>query len=36
MNIDISYYIKKLKYHEAHRTSTNERNAFWRLYNENN
>ena len=33
--IDIEYYVKKLKEHEAQRLSTNERNAFWRQYNEN-
>lgn len=34
--IDIKHYVKKLKEHEAQRLSTNERNAYWREYNENN
>jgi hypothetical protein len=33
--MDIEYYVKKLKEHEEKRLSTNERNAFWRQYNEN-
>jgi len=33
--MDIEYYVKKLKEHEAKRLSTNERNNFWRQYNEN-
>ena len=33
--MDIKYYVKKYKEHEAQRLSTNERNAFWRKYNEN-
>ena len=33
--IDIEYYVKKLKDHETQRLSTNERNNFWRQYNEN-
>jgi len=33
--MDIEYYVKKLKEHEEQRTSTNERNNFWRQYNEN-
>jgi hypothetical protein len=32
--MDIEYYVKKLKEHEAQRLSTNERNTFWRQYNE--
>ena len=32
---DITHYVKKLKEHEAKRLSTNERNNFWRKYNEN-
>lgn len=32
--IDIKHYVKKLKEHEAQRLSTNERNAYWREYNE--
>ena len=35
MKIDIKYYVKKYKEHEAQRLSTIERNAFWRQYNEN-
>lgn len=30
--MDIEYYVKKLKEHEANRTSTNERNEFWRKH----
>ena len=33
--MDIAYYVKKLKEHEAKRLSTNERNAFWRQHYEN-
>jgi len=33
--MDIEYYVKKYKEHELQRLSTNERNAFWRQYNEN-
>jgi hypothetical protein len=32
--MDIRHYIKKLKEHEAKQLSTNERNAYWRKYNE--
>jgi len=32
--MDIEYYVKKLKEHEARRASTNERNAFWKQYTE--
>ena len=32
--MDIAYYVEKYKEHEARRLSTNERNAFWRQYNE--
>ena len=31
---DIQHYVDKLKEHEANRTSTNERNEYWRKYNE--
>jgi hypothetical protein len=33
--IDIEHYIKKLKEHESQRLSTNERDAYWKKYNEN-
>ena len=33
--MDIGYYVKKYKEHKEQRLSTNERNAFWRQYNEN-
>lgn len=33
--IDIEHYIKKLKEHESQRLSTNKRNAYWKIYNEN-
>ena len=33
--MNIEYYVKKYKEHEARRASTNERNAYWRKYNEN-
>ena len=33
--MEIEYYVKQYKEHEAQRLSTNERNAFWRQYNEN-
>lgn len=32
--MDIKHYVKKLKEHEAQRLSTNERNAYWKQYNE--
>jgi hypothetical protein len=32
--MDIEYYVKKLKEHEEKQLSTNERNNFWRDYNE--
>jgi len=32
--MDIEYYVKKYKEHEAQRLSTNQRNAFWHKYNE--
>ena len=32
--MDIAYYVKKLKEHEARRATTNERNAFWKQYAE--
>jgi hypothetical protein len=31
----LSHYIKKYKEHEARRATTNERNEYWRKYNEN-
>ena len=31
---DLIHYIKKCKEHEACRASTNERNAYWQLYQE--
>ena len=34
-NLDYAHYIAKYKEHEANRTSTNERNEYWRKYNEN-
>ena len=34
--MDIQYYVEKYKEHESRRSTTNERNAFWRQYNENN
>ena len=33
--MDIEYYVKKYKEHEEQQLSTNERNNFWRKYNEN-
>ena len=33
--MNIEYYVKKLKEHENKKLSTNDRNAFWRQYNEN-
>lgn len=30
----MQHYIKKLKEHEAKQLSTNERNDYWREYNE--
>ena len=32
---ELAHYITKYKEHEAQRLSTNERNAYWRKYNEN-
>ena len=32
--MDIEYYVKKYKEHEEKQLSTNERNAFWKLYQE--
>jgi len=32
--MDYDHYIKKLKEHEKNRTSTNDRNNYWREYNE--
>jgi len=32
----LSHYIEKYKEHEERRASTNERNDYWRQYNENN
>jgi hypothetical protein len=31
---ELEHYIAKYKEHEARRASTNERNAYWREYNE--
>jgi len=33
--MDIEHYVEKLKEHEAKQLSTNERNKYWRKYNEN-
>ena len=30
--MDIEYYVKKYKEHEARKASTNERNAYWTKY----
>lgn len=30
--IDIKHYVKVYKEHEARRTSTNERNTYWKNY----
>lgn len=32
---ELDHYITKYKEHEARKASTNERNAYWRKYNEN-
>ena len=32
---ELEHYIAKYKEHEARKTSTNERNEYWRKYNEN-
>lgn len=32
--MDIEHYVTKYKEHEAKRLSTNERNTYWRKYNE--
>ncbi len=32
---ELAHYITKYKEHEACKASTNERNAYWRKYNEN-
>jgi len=32
--MDIDYYVQKLKEHEENRTSTNNRNAYWKQRNE--
>ena len=29
---DMIHYIKKIKEHEANRTSTNDRNTYWKSY----
>jgi hypothetical protein len=34
--MNIKHYVEKYKEHEAKRLSTNERNAYWREYNESN
>jgi hypothetical protein len=31
----LEHYIAKYKEHEARRASTNERNEYWKKYNEN-
>ena len=31
---ELKHYLEKYKEHEAKRLSTNERNAYWRQYNE--
>ena len=33
--MDIEHYVAKYKEHEERRASTNERNAYWKKYNEN-
>jgi len=33
--LELEHYIAKYKEHEACRASTNERNEYWRKYNEN-
>ena len=32
---ELEHYIAKYKEHEARKASTNERNEYWRKYNEN-
>jgi len=32
--MDTDHYVMKLKEHEANKTSTNDRNKYWREYNE--
>ncbi len=32
---ELKHYIAKYKEHEARKASTNERNEYWRKYNEN-
>ena len=32
---ELEHYITKYKEHEARKASTNERNEYWRKYNEN-
>ena len=32
---ELAHYITKYKEHESRRASTNERNAYWKKYNEN-
>ena len=34
MKVDVQYYVQKLKEHEANRTSTTERQKFWKEYKE--
>lgn len=34
MHLDMIHYVKMIKEHEARRASTNERNEYWRKYNE--
>lgn len=33
--VNVEHYVQKLKEHESNRTSTNERNNFWKNYDEN-
>lgn len=35
MTKKLEHYIAKYKEHEARKASTNERNEYWRKYNEN-
>ena len=36
MELDINFYVKKIKEHEAKRLSFNERMAFWTKYKNEN
>ena len=33
-SVELAHYIAKYKEHEAKRINTNERNEYWRKYNE--